>query len=101
LEGHTIMPKNIPKIIIFFNTRQNALNIQARIVNYLYYLHPVYTEEKAKALTAVFYWNILLYLKRDILREFRKEFFKITLIFITKAISLNINIFNIHWVVIY
>ena len=27
LEGHTITPENIPKTIIFFNTRQNALNI--------------------------------------------------------------------------
>ena len=49
------MPKNIPKTIIFFNTRQNALNAQAKMVNYLYYLHLVYTKEKAKALTAIFY----------------------------------------------
>ena len=90
------MPENIPKIIIIFNTRQNALNIQAKIVNYLYCLHLAYTKEKAKALTAVFYWNILLYLKRDILREFKKEFFKITLIFIIKAIGLSINIFNVY-----
>ncbi len=27
LEGYTIMPENILKIIIFFNTRQNALNV--------------------------------------------------------------------------
>ena len=26
LEGHTITPKNIVKTIIFFNTKQNALN---------------------------------------------------------------------------
>jgi len=95
------MLENILKIIIFFNIRQNTLNTQARIINYLYYLHLVYTKEKARALTAVFYWNILLYLKRDILREFKKEFFKITLIFITKTIGLNINIFNIYQVVIY
>jgi hypothetical protein len=55
LEGYTVTPKNIPKTIIFFNTRQNALNIPARMVNYLYYLHLVYTEEKARALTTVFY----------------------------------------------
>ena len=66
------------------------------MVDYLYYLHLVYTEEKVRALTAVFHWNILLYLKRDILREFRKEFSKITLIFATEAIGLNINIFNIY-----
>ena len=101
LEGYTATPKNIPKTIIFFNIRQNALNVQAKMVDYLYYLHLVYTEEKARALTAVFYWNILLYLKRDILREFRKEFFKITLIFIIEAISLSINIFDVYWVVIY
>ena len=95
------MPKNIPKTIIFFNTRQNALNIQAKMVDYLYYLHLVYTKEKARALTTVFHWNILSYLKRDILREFKKKFFKITLIFIIEAISLSINIFNICWVVIY
>ena len=55
LEGYTIIPKNIPKTIIFFNTRQNALNIQAKIVDYLYCLYLVYTEEKARALTTVFY----------------------------------------------
>ena len=49
------MPKNILKTIIFFNIRQNALNIQAKMVNYLYYLHLIYTEEKARALTTVFY----------------------------------------------
>ena len=27
LEGYTIIPKNIPKTIIFFNIRQNALNV--------------------------------------------------------------------------
>ena len=96
MEGYTITPKNIPKTIIFFNTRQNALNVQVKIVNYLYCLHLVYTEEKARALTTVFYWNILLYLKRDILREFKKKFFKITLIFAIEAISLNINIFNVY-----
>ena len=71
------------------------------MVDYLCYLYLVYIKEKARALTAVFYWNILLYLKRDILREFRKEFFKITLIFIIEAIGLSINIFNIYQVVIY
>ena len=49
------MPKNIPKTIIFFNIRQNALNVQAKIVNYLYCLHLVYTKEKAKALTIIFH----------------------------------------------
>ena len=49
------MLENILKIIIFFNTRQNALNAQARIVDYLCCLYLAYTEEKAKALTAVFY----------------------------------------------
>ena len=49
------MPKNIPKTIIFFNIRQNALNIQAKMVDYLYYLYLVYTKEKARALTTVFY----------------------------------------------
>ena len=101
MEGYTITPKNILKTIIFFNIRQNALNIQAKMVDYLCYLHLVYTEEKARALTAIFYWNILLYLKRDILREFKKKFFKITLIFIIEAIGLSINIFDICQVVIY
>ena len=55
LEGHTVTPENIPKTIIFFNIRQNALNTQAKIVNYLYYLHLVYTEEKARALTTIFH----------------------------------------------
>ena len=95
LEGYTTIPKNILKTIIFFNTRQNALNAQAKMVNYLYYLHLVYTEKKARALTTIFYWNISSYLKRDILREFKKKFSKITFIFITEAISLSINIFNI------
>ena len=49
------MPKNIPKTIIFFNTRQNALNVQVKMVNYLYYLYLVYIKKKAKALTTVFY----------------------------------------------
>ena len=95
------MPKNILKTIIFFNIRQSALNIQAKIVNYLCCLYLVYTKKKARALTAVFYWNILSYLKRDILREFRKEFSKITLIFATEAIGLGVNIFDVRRVVIY
>ena len=101
LEGHTATPENIPKTIIFFNTRQNALNAQAKMVDYLCCLHPAYTEEKARALTAVFHRNISSYLKRDILREFRKEFSKITLIFATEAIGLGVNIFDVRRVVIY
>ena len=96
MKGYTIIPKNILKTIIFFNTRQNTLNIQAKIVDYLYYLYLVYTEEKARALTTVFYWNISLYLKRDILKEFKKKFSKITFIFTIKAIGLSINIFNVY-----
>ena len=49
------MPKNILKTIIFFNIRQNALNIQAKMVDYLYCLYLVYIKEKARALTTVFY----------------------------------------------
>ena len=55
LKGCTITPQNIPKTIIFFNIRQNALNTQAIMVKYLYCLHPAYTKEKARALTAIFY----------------------------------------------
>ena len=101
MESHTATPENIPKTIIFFNTRQNALNAQAKMVDYLCCLHPAYTEEKARALTAVFHRNISSYLKRDILREFRKEFSKITLIFATEAIGLGVNIFDVRRVVIY
>ena len=71
------------------------------MVKYLYYLYLVYTKEKAKTLTTVFYWNILSYLKKDIIREFRKEYSKITFIFVTEAISISINIFNIRQLVIY
>ena len=42
------------------------------MVKYLSYLHLDYTEEKIKVITAIFYWNILLYLKVDILKEFKK-----------------------------
>ena len=42
------------------------------MVEYLFCLYLDYTKEKAKAITAVFYWNILLYLKVDILKEFKK-----------------------------
>ena len=42
------------------------------MVEYLSYLYLDYTEEKAKVITAVFHWNILLYLKADILKEFKK-----------------------------
>ena len=35
------------------------------------------------------------------MREFKKEYSKITLIFTTEAIGFSINIFNIYWVVIY
>ena len=101
MEGYTAIPKNIPKTIIFFNTRQNALNVQAKMVDYLYYLYLVYTKEKARALILIFYWNILLYLKRDILREFKKKFFKITLIFVTEAIGFSINISTfVRWLFI-
>ena len=55
LKSYTATPKNIPKTIIFFNTRQNALNVQAKIIDYLCCLHLVYTKEKARALTTVFY----------------------------------------------
>ena len=42
------------------------------MVKYLSYLYLDYTKEKVKAITAIFYWNILLYLKADILKEFKK-----------------------------
>ena len=42
------------------------------MVKYLFYLHLDYTKKKTKAITTVFYWNILLYLKADILKEFKK-----------------------------
>ena len=42
------------------------------MVKYLSYLYLNYTEEKAKAITTIFYWNILLYLKVNILKEFKK-----------------------------
>ena len=42
------------------------------MVKYLSCLHSDYTEEKAKAITTIFYWNILLYLKVNILKKFKK-----------------------------
>ena len=42
------------------------------MVKYLFYLHLDYTKEKVKAITTIFYWNILLYLKVNILKEFKK-----------------------------
>ena len=42
------------------------------MVKYLPYLYLDYIKEKAKAITTIFYWNILLYLKVDILKEFKK-----------------------------
>ena len=42
------------------------------MVKYLSCLYLDYTKEKVKVITAVFYWNILLYLKVDILKEFKK-----------------------------
>ena len=42
------------------------------MVKYLFCLHLDYIKEKAKAITIIFYWNILLYLKADILKEFKK-----------------------------
>ena len=38
---------------------------------YLAYIQ-IILKKKAKAITAVFYWNISLYLKVDILKEFKK-----------------------------
>ena len=73
------------------------------MVKYLSCLYLNYTEEKAKVITTIFYWNILLYLKVDILKEFKKLYtqFKIQIIFIIKAISISVNLLNIRWVVIY
>ena len=42
------------------------------MVKYLFYLYLDYIKEKAKVITTIFYWNILLYLKADILKEFKK-----------------------------
>ena len=42
------------------------------MVKYLSYLHLDYTKEKIKIITTIFYWNILLYLKIDIFKEFKK-----------------------------
>ena len=68
------------------------------MVKYLSYLHLDYTKEKIKIITTVFYWNILLYLKVDILKEFKKLYmqFKIQIIFIIEAISININLLDIR-----
>ena len=73
------------------------------MVKYLFCLHLDYIKEKAKAITIIFYWNILLYLKADILKEFKKLYmqFKIRIIFIIKVISISVNLPDIYWVVIY
>ena len=42
------------------------------MVKYLSYLYLDYTKEKTKVIITVFYWNISLYLKVDILKEFKK-----------------------------
>jgi len=56
----------------FLKLKKYALDAQAKMVKYLFCLYLDYTEKKVKAITAVFYWNILLYLKADILKEFKK-----------------------------
>ena len=73
------------------------------MVKYLSYLYLDYTEEKVKAITTIFHWNILLYLKVDILKEFKKLYIqsKIRIIFTTEAISISINLLDIYQVVIY
>ena len=61
----------IPKTIIFFNTKKQAIEVYDRMTKYLQQLYLTkYMEVSISSIMAVFHQNILLSAKKSILAEF-------------------------------
>lgn len=97
-------PHKIPKTIVFFNTKVQAIEAHRSMSKYLQQLYPAqYTENITCSIMAVFHRTISSFSKKSILAEFRKlaESSKIRIIFTTEAVGTGIDLPDVRRVVIY
>ena len=98
-KSRSATPQRIPKTIIFFNTKNQAISVYRKTLEYLIQLHLIYyTEDVTSLILAVFHQLISSKGKKLILAEFRKlaEFLKIQIIFIIEAIGIGVNLFDAY-----